>query len=154
MPELMTTWIDLAPTASVDVRAHEEIVRFDDWTTLCELLAAHAAETLAAFGFPDRQRDVVEAFVSAAEAADPAALARAERELLAATVRRLARLGATDVLRAGDVAMRLLAVPEEPELPEVHTRRRLSPELREILEAPVFEPRSDEALVARVLRDL
>jgi hypothetical protein len=154
MPELMTTWIDLAPTASVDVRAHEEIVRFDDWTTLCELLAAHAAETLAAFGFPDHQRDVVEAFVSAAEAADPAALARAERELLAATVRRLARLGATDVLRAGDVAMRLLAVPEEPELPEVHTRRRLSPELREILEAPVFEPRSDEALVARVLRDL
>jgi conflict system STAND superfamily ATPase len=154
VPELMTTWIELAPTASVDVHAREEIIRFDDWTTLCEVLGAYAGETLAAFGFPDRQRDVIDSFVSAAEATEPAALARAERELLAASMRRLGRLGATDVARARDVAIRLLAVPQEPELPEVHMRRRLSRGLREILEAPIVEPRSDEALVARVLRDL
>jgi hypothetical protein len=39
---------------------------------------------------------------------------------------------------------------EEPQL----YLRPVSPELEQILEAPPVTPRSDEALVARILRDL
>jgi hypothetical protein len=154
MPELITTWIELVPTAVFDLDVQEELVRFDDWITLCELLNEHAAKTLAQLGFPDKQHDLIEAFVAAVEAAEPAALPRSQRELLASILWRLNRLGVTDPVRAANVAAHLVAVREEPELPEIYPRKPVSPELQEIIDAPTLKPRSDEAFVARVLRDL
>jgi hypothetical protein len=128
----------------------------DDWTTLCELLVEDRADALARFGFPARYGDVIEAFVAAVEAAatEPADLPHARRELLASILWRLNRLGATDAVRAASVADRLASVRREPELPETYPLRPVSPELREMLDARTTEPRSDKALVARVLRDL
>jgi hypothetical protein len=155
-PEFAATWIELAPSAPIELDVQEEIARFDDWTTLCELLDEQVPEALTRFGFPARHRHVIEAFVAAVEraAADPAALPHACRELLASILWRLIRVGATSAVRATDLAARLLSVREEPELPEIYPLRPVSPELQQIIDAPSVEPRSEEALVARVLRDL
>jgi Novel STAND NTPase 3 len=155
-PELAATWIELAPTAPVDVNVQEEVIRFDDWTMLCELLGAHAPAALARFGFPDEQRQIIDTFVAAVEkgAGDPSSMPRARRELLASILWRLNRVGATDPVHAANVAARLTSVREEPELPEIYLSRPVSPELQRILDAPTIKPRSDEALVARVLGDL
>jgi hypothetical protein len=60
----------------------------------------------------------------------------------------------TEPARSANVAARLASVREEPELPEIYPHRPVSPELQQIIDAPTIKPRSDEALVARVLRDL
>jgi hypothetical protein len=102
-----------------------------------------------------RSASIIEAFVAGAEgvAAGPADLPRARRELLASILWRLNRLDATQS-RARRITARLLPVRGEPELPETYPLRRVSPKLREIIDVPTVSPRSDKALVARVLRDL
>ena len=152
LPELTGTWVELVPTSAFAFDVREERIRFDDWTSLCEVLASHAPQILAAFGFPEQQREVIESFVSAAETADLAALPPAQRELLRPILRRLSRLGVTDPVRAANAAARLATVRDEPELPEVYPRRRISAELRDLLNASLIH--SDQALVTRVLRDL
>ena len=155
-PEVAATWIELGPTAPIDVGGQEEVVRFDDWTALCELLNEHTADALARFGFPNEQRNLIDAFVAAAEAAaaDPLALPRTRRELLASSLWRLSRLCATDPVRAADIATRLVAGGERPELPQTYPQRPLSPELLQLIDATTVESRSNEALVARILHDL
>src|SRR5581483_10374060 len=152
LPELTGTWVELVPASASAFAVQEERIRFDDWTSLCELLASHAPQTLAAFGFPEQQRKVIESFVSAAETADLAALPPAQRELLRPILRRPSRLGVTDPVRAANAAARLVTVRHEPELPEVYPRRRISAELRDLPSASLIH--SDQALVTRVLRDL
>jgi hypothetical protein len=153
-PELAATWVELAPTAPIALGPPDELVRFDDWTTLCETLDEHAAEALARFGFPGRYRESIEGLLSAAEAAaaDPTALSQTHRELLAAILHRLNRLRATDHGRAAYAAFQL-SVPAEPRLPEIYLPP-IPAGLREILDSAALKPRSDEALVRSVLRDL
>ena len=155
-PELAATWFELAPTAPVEIDVQAEIIRFDDWTVLCELLREHAPEALTRFGFPREHGATIEDFVAAARAAatDPAALPHPRRELLASILWRLNRLGAADPIRTANVAARLTSVREEFELPELYPRREVSPELQQMIDAPTTTPGYDEELVARVLRDL
>jgi len=60
--------------ADLDSDVQEEVIRFDDWATLCELLDGHAAEALAKVRVSEKERFLVEAFVAAvaAAAAQPA----------------------------------------------------------------------------------
>jgi len=74
--------------------------------------------------------------------------------LLIRILRRLFELAPDHAKRAAQVASRLAAVREEPELPRRYRRRPLSPEFKRILDTPFPRRRPDEELVARVLDDL
>jgi hypothetical protein len=153
-PEFAPTWIELVPTDRIDPNSRSDLARFDDWTAFSELLSEHAPEALAAFGFPDKHLEAIGAFVEDVGAIDPALEPQARRELLARILWRLSALAPEYAERAAEVASRLASVREEHELPATYVPRPISPELQQILDAPPLLQRSDEALVARVLRDL
>ncbi len=153
-PELAPTWIELLPTDRVDPSSPSDLARLDDWTALAELLGEHAPVALAAFGFPDEHREVIGAFVDDVQLIAPAQQLLARRELLARILWRLSALAPEYAGRADEVASGLDSMREEHELPATYTPRPISPELQQILDAPPVLERSDEALVARVLRDL
>jgi hypothetical protein len=153
-PELAPTWIELLPSDRIDLDSTADVTSFDDWTALGELLQEHSPKQLEAFGFPDQQRNTISVFVddvrSIASTVEPVT----RRELLIRILRRLSELAPEHAKRAAQVASRLAAVHEQPELPRSYKPRPLSPELKRILDAPFVRQRSDKELVARVLDDL
>ena len=154
LPELAPTWIELLPTDRIDLDSPADVARFDDWTALGELLQEHSPKQLEAFGFPDQQRSTISIFVDDVRRIACAVEPAARRELLIRILRRLFELAPDHAKRAAQIASRLAAVREEPELPRKYRPRPLSPELKRILDAPFARRRSDEELVARVLDDL
>ena len=153
-PDLAATWIEHLPTGRADVSKRGELVRFDDWIALATLLRVYALETLAAFGFPQRQAEILESFVRDA-AAYESDKAPPFRDLLVSILGRVAELVPEHRLEALECAARLSAMREETQLdPIAHPPRPISAELRAILDSPSTRQRSDEELVARVLRDL
>jgi hypothetical protein len=153
-PQLAPTWIELLPGDSIDPDSPSDLARFDDWTALATLLSERASDALGAFVFPEKQGDTIGAFVHDVGAITPPVVPRARRELLARILWRLDALAPSYAGRADELASGLDAVREEPELPATYRPRPISPELQKILDAPPILQRSDEALVARVLRDL
>jgi hypothetical protein len=154
-PQLAATWIDLLPTEIADLDDDAELARFDEWTALADLLSEHAPEQLASFGFPERQqRKAIAGFVESARLLADRIRESPRRELVAGILRRLARLAPNYVVEAAGLADRLSEPPPSPFDVAAPPTRTMSPELQRILDAPPRRPRSDRALVARVLRDL
>jgi hypothetical protein len=153
-PQLAPTWIELLPSDRIDLDSTADVTRLDDWTALGQLLQERSPKQLEAFGFPDKQRNTISVFVadvrSIASTVEPAA----RREMLIRILRRLSELAPDYAKRTAQIANRLAAVHEEPELPRRYRPRPLSPELKRILDAPIPRQRSDKELVARVLDDL
>jgi hypothetical protein len=154
VPEFTATWIELLPTKRIDPHSPSDLARFDDWSALAELLSEHAPDALSGFSFPDRYDGVVGAFVDDVRAISAARERLARRELFARILWRVHALMPEHAQRAAQVAARLSWRREESELPATYTPRPISPELRQILDAPPALEHSEEALVARVLRDL
>jgi hypothetical protein len=144
-PSPAATWFDLVPTEPIDVV--DDAFAFDDWTALVQLLAERAPESLAAFGFPDKQRLAITQFVAqAASAAD------LEAEPVARSLLRLAALGVEPEFASKTAyGLRYVRDPDDLEMVEL---RPLSPELERILEAPLPSAGTERAQVERVLRDL
>jgi hypothetical protein len=137
-PGVAGTWIELLPTGPVYLGSREEIIRFDEWLALADVLRAFAPEELERFEFPERQRHVFAAFVSAATKPPPEAEDVVTHVLN--RIRRVAPAYAPGAVRA----TRALAAKDEPWFEvrfETHVRR------------PDPAP-SDRTLVERVLRDL
>jgi hypothetical protein len=139
-PDVTPTWIELLPVEQVDTYAPSELARLDDWLATAEVLAAHAPSTLSEFGFPERQAAILDELV--ADAAMLGTGARDTDELLARSLRRLARLDPQHAQHAL-MAVWALVHPTEPEpLPEL----------------PYWPPQPtapvERSIVARVLRDL
>ena len=153
-PDVTATWIELLPVVPVDPASQAELVRFDEWTALADVLAQRAPDTLTTFEFPRRYRAVVRRFLDDLAGAPAESQPPARRQVLARTLRRLETLMPELADAAGRVLTRLMLVPAEGELPARYTPRPISPELQRILDAPAAPRRSDEALVARVLEDL
>jgi hypothetical protein len=154
LPELAATWIELLPTERIDPRSASDLARLDDWTALAQLLQEWAPAVLSGFGFPERFEDVVGLFAEEVEAIPPESEPAPHRELLAQILWRVSSLVPRHAGWAAYVAGRLALVHEEGELPATYVPREISPELRRMLDAPSVPRRSDEELVARVLRDL
>jgi hypothetical protein len=152
-PELAPTWIELLPTGRIDPRSAVDVGRLDDWTALAELLYERVPEALSGFGFPDRFEDVVGLFAEEVEMIPPESEPAPRRELLAQILWRVSLL-MPGYEEAAYLAGRLARVQDEGELPATYFPRKISPELRRLLDAPPVPRRSDEELVARVLRDL
>jgi hypothetical protein len=153
-PELARTWFELLPTDRIDLNSPSDLTRFDEWSALAELLSERAPDSLAAYGFPERHREVIGAFVEDVGALDGSAESPARRELLTRILWRLHALAPRQAGPADEIAARLALVPEERELPPTYHRRPISRELRKILDAPPVQRQSDAELVASVLRDL
>jgi hypothetical protein len=152
-PELAPTWIELLPTGRIDPRSAVDVGRFDDWTALAELLHERVPEALGGFGFPERFEDVIGLFAEEVETIPPESEPAPRRELLAQILWRVSLL-MPGYEEAAYLAGRLARVQDEGELPATYVPREISPELRRLLDAPSVPRRSDEELVARVLRDL
>jgi hypothetical protein len=138
-PRLDRTWIELLPTQQVDVGSREDLVRFDEWLAVAEVLRAFAPEELERLGFPVRQHDVFSAFVeNAARAASDEAEA-----LVTQALRRIRRVAPAYAPGAAQATQALLS-QAEPWFDvrfETHSRQP--------------EPAASErTLVERVLRDL
>jgi hypothetical protein len=153
-PDLATTWIELLPRGRPDFDDAAELARFDEWAALADLIKDHAPEELATFGFPERQGEAITAFVAEARALSVPLRASPRRDLVAQILRRLARLAPGYSAGAARLAARLRRPPPSPFDAAAPTHKTISPELRRILDAPLFRTRSDEAVVARVLSDL
>jgi hypothetical protein len=154
-PELGPTWVEQLPTMRVDISDQSELGRLDDWIALATLLRERDPQTVAAFGFPARQADVLTSFLLDAHACAETEETPPFRDLLISLVVRVAELAPEHAFLAGLAAERLRAIPEESQFePSPYPPRRISKELRAILDAPLAAHRSDEELVARVLRDL
>jgi hypothetical protein len=154
-PELAPTWVEHLPTHRVDVLDQSDLTRVDDWLALAALAREHTPRLLAAFGFPERQAEVLQRLVrdagSCAEGANPPPFG----DLLASILRRLADLAPEHAVGARGTARRLGVLRDESQFePSRHPPRRISEELRRILDAPSSVHRSDEDVVARVLCDL
>jgi hypothetical protein len=138
-PRFAPTWIELLPSSTVDAGSREEVARFDEWLTLAAVLHELAPRELDRFGFPEAQRAVLAAFVAEAASHTP----EGSEELVVRVLRRLRRL-VPSLSAAAEDATYWLNTPDDRWFEvrfETHTR------------APEPAP-SDEALVARVLRDL
>jgi hypothetical protein len=142
-PKLGPTWVELAPTADLDVDSPADVARLDQWATLTELVGMTG----------DRAGDAIYAFVKRAKAAarlgDPAV----DRDLLIDVLRRLNRIAPHHAYEAPEVIVLLIESAPGPELPPVELHP-LPADLAQILDAPSLLPRNDEAFVAKVLRDL
>ena len=149
---LATAWFELLPSGLPRLSDRAAVTAFDDWLALAELLAAHAPETLRGLGFPDERLDLLRDLVATAltapqaEPAQQAAVARLLRRLADA----VPELRGDALAAAYELARSAPPPPAEPE-PRL---RELSPELERLLELPFGSERTEEALVARVLRDL
>jgi hypothetical protein len=137
-PQVAPLWIELLPTEPVQLRSLEELVRFDEWLALADVLRVYAPEELERFAFPERQSDVLASFVDAATTCPDDA-----EDLVTQILRRIRRVAPAYAPAAAE-ATHALAVRDEPWFEvrfETHPRR---PE-------PVA---TDRILVERVLRDL
>jgi hypothetical protein len=141
-PDVTPTWIELLPVEQIDTYAPSELARLDDWLATAEVLAAYAPATLQELGFPDRQAAILGELV--ADAAMLGTGARHTDDLLARSLRRLARL---DPTRAQHTLMAVWALVHqvEPEVLDVPTLQTWPPQPS----APV-----ERSIVTRVLRDL
>jgi hypothetical protein len=149
------TWVEHLPTMRVDITDQSDLARFDDWVGLAALLREGDPQRLAAFGFPERQADVLERFILDAHASGKTEEALPSRDLLISLLERLADLAPERAVSARLAAKRLRAMPAESQFePSRHPPRQISEELRAILDAPPTAQHSHEELVARVLRDL
>jgi hypothetical protein len=149
-PSAAPTWFDLVPSAMVDLAA--DAVAFDDWTALVELLADRAPAALAAFGFPEKQRLAMLQFIGDARTAADEGVALPHVDAVLRSLRRLGSFGPDPELAYRTLArLRHPRIEEEIELVEL---RALSPELEQLLEAPLPTARNERAEVFRVLRDL
>jgi hypothetical protein len=145
-PDLAETWVELVPTAPIDLDSPQELVRLDEWMTLVAVLLEHAESTLTGFGFPAAQLDLLERLVRESEERAAADRSFPARDVLARALRRLAAL---DVLPQGlawkaRIAAAGLAAPDAPSRSEVRPR-----ESGEWSAAP-----PERTIVARVLSDL
>jgi hypothetical protein len=137
-PGIARTWIELLPTEPVGLGSREEVVRFDEWLALADVLRAFAPEDLERFQFPERQHHVFAAFVIAARESPPETEEPVTQVLY--RIRRVAPAYAPAAVQATQA----LTTKDEPWFDvrfESHLRR---PE-----PAPI-----DRILVDRVLRDL
>jgi hypothetical protein len=143
-PRAGPTWIQLLPGEPVDVDSAREVGRLDEWLGLAALLGENDPAALRAFGFPERQRSLLDQFLR--DVGSRRHVDRRERdetgELLVPIVRRLESLVPDLGPRARAVA-RTLRHPERP-------RERV---------AASDPPRHgswppERSIVARVLRDL
>jgi hypothetical protein len=137
-PRYERTWVELLPTRPIDIRSRQEVVRFDDWLTLAEILGASAPRELERLGFPQRQRDVLAAFVQVAALADTDT-----PELLTTTLARIRRIAPEYAGEAAQATDALLA-SDQPWFDvrfETHTPHAQSSS-------------SDRGIVERVLQDL
>jgi hypothetical protein len=138
-PRLGPSWIDLLPTEAVDLTSRADLVRFDDWLALADVLASFAPYELERLGFPQRQDHVFARFVLDAAARAP----EETEELVTRILRRIRTLVPAHSPAAHDAVGAVASRPDpwfEVEF-ETHPRR--------------WEPRlSDQVLVERVLRDL
>ena len=154
-PELGPTWVEHLPTERVDIFDRSELTSVDDWIALAALAKEHAAELLAVFGFPERQAEVLRRLLHDAQIGAEGPSPPPHCDLLASVLRRLADLAPELAAGARATAERLQRVHGESQFtPSRRPRRRISEELQAILETPPGVHRSDEELVARVLRDL
>jgi hypothetical protein len=154
-PELGPTWIERLPTTRVDTSDQSDLSHFDDWVALAALLRERRPEALAAFGFPERQADIVKSFVADAHEAGMGETPPPSRDLLIALLERLTVLVPEYAADARLASKRLRGMPADSEFgPSRRPPQQISKELRAILDAPPTAGRSDEELVARVLRDL
>lgn len=133
-------WIELLPTEPVHLRARHELVRFDEWLALADVLRLLAPEELQRFGFPERQHDVLAGFVAASTMCPDDA-----EELVTQILRRIRR-AAPSYAPAAAEATHTLEAKDEPE-PWFDVRFETHPRRPE--PAP-----TDRILVERVLRDL
>ena len=152
-PELAPTWVEHLPTERVDISDHSDLARADDWMALAALIGEHTPELLAAFGFPDRQAELLQLLVldaaSCGDAPPPF------HDLLVSILRRLADLDPEHVVGARVTANYVDSVRGESQFePSRLPPRQISDELRAILDAPPSVHRPEEELVTRVLRDL
>jgi hypothetical protein len=137
-PGVARTWIELLPTDRVDLRSREDLVRFDEWLALADVLLAFAPDELERFDFPDRHDPVFAAFVVAATQPPD------ETEALVAQILSRIRRVAPAYAPAAAQVTHALAAKAEPWFEvrfETHPRR------------PEPAP-TDRNLVERVLRDL
>jgi hypothetical protein len=137
-PGLARSWIELLPTEPVDLGSREEVVRFDEWLALADVLRAFAPEELERYEFPERQHHVVAAFVIAATKSPPEA-----EELVTQVLNRI-RGVAPAYAPAAVQATQALTAKGEPWF-EVRFETHLP--------RPEQTP-TDRTLVERVLRDL
>ena len=156
LPALAATWVELAPTGDVDLGSATETTAFDDWTVLAELLREHEPNVLRRFGFPAAHAAELSAYVDAAEriGSDPQL---ETRDTLVRTLRRIARLTPPPLSLRANLCARWVEVEaarrdrRDEELVEL---RPLSPDLERLLAQPLPSQHDDQAVVARVLRDL
>ncbi len=154
-PELAPTWVEHLPTERVDISDQSDLTRVDDWLALAALIRARAPQMLAAFGFPERQAQVLQWLVIDARSYAEGPSAPPLRDLLVPILRRLADLAPEHAVGARAAAKHLDGMSGESQFePSRHPARRISTELRAILDAPPSVHRSEEQVVARVLRDL
>lgn len=143
IPDVAPTWIELVPTSRVDVASALELNRVDEWLRLAAVLEEYAPALLSSLGFPDRQSQVLAAFVD-----DAATLLEGERaaEAPPALTQCLRRLAAV----APEVARGARALAAALEL-------RGEPDALRPADAPTKLPRAasaESSIVARILSDL
>ena len=154
-PDLAPTWIEHLPTERIDISDQTDLTRVDDWLELAALAHEHTPKMLAAFGFPERQTEVLERLVLDATGCAEGSSPPPFRALQVSVLRRLAELAPEHAAGARRTATRLEAMSGESQFePSRHPPRSISDELRAILDSPPSVHRLDEELVARVLRDL
>ena len=154
-PELGPTWVEHLPTKRVDISDRSELTRVDDWIALAALIGEHTPQMLAAFGFPERQAEILQVLIFDAGRCVGAPSPPPFRDLLVAVLRRLTDLAPEDVVGAAITATRLARMSGEAQFePSRHPPRGISEELRAVLDAPPSRHVSEEQFVARVLRDL
>ena len=154
-PELAPTWVEHLPTDRVDISDQSDLTRIDDWLALAALVSDHRPQMLAAFGFPERQAEVLERLVLDAAGSAHGPSPPPVRDLLVSILRRLADLAPGHAAGARVTAELVYLISEKSQFePSRHPPRRISEELQAILDAPRTDHDSEEELVARVLRDL
>ena len=138
VPPVAPLWIELLPTQLVHLRSQDELVRFDEWLALADVLRLFAPQELEHFQFPERHHDVLARFVAAS-----AMCPDDTEELVTQILRRIRRVAPAYAPDAAEAA-HALAAKEEPWFEvrfETHPQRS-EPALADLI------------LVERVLRDL
>jgi hypothetical protein len=114
-PSPAATWITLEPHRAPATPV--ELERFADWLRLAELLARHDPELLAGLGFPDRHREVLDAFARDTRTDEPPV----EHDLRLQALERLGDLypacaarATASTLELDDAVVAAEAVPDTP----------------------------------------
>jgi hypothetical protein len=147
---LAPTWIEHLPSTTADPASEADVAELDEWLTLAALLREHSPTALDALGFPQRQYPHVSLFLErVAVRGDDLP----NRHAVIRTLSRIASLMPDVGERALSEAMRL-SESSVTVRQETYVRRRLPPELQQLLEAQPAQIAWDERLVVQVLRDL